>query len=318
MLLPCTLLALFPSSNGSIVYAFRPAFAFTFLLTACQARCFTAKISTKEENSSNSNSSTHHKQAGTCSSSGEEEWQDDDFELSALVKQRNSKNRVQRINVRSNSSSNNNCHRKQGGSSSSSDKQEWLDNSFELPLVKRRDAKSKAHKAGRQQKSAGRLDSIKAESRPRRRGDNKARPAAAAAAAASTRVTGARDMPRLALAAVKDEILSCDSDPWSVERFEGSDSEEEEVEAGRCSKETVLFSLDSSLEGILVGDKRRRGKRRSRAAEDDAHRDTRSRHFSPMMPVSGGLSCNGEGLVCFCQRFFRCFVVVSGRWEDKK
>lgn len=56
-------------------------------------------------------------------------------------------------------------------------------------------------------------------------------------------------------------------------------------------------SLDSSVEGILVGDKRRRGsgrgKRDARAAEDNAHRSSRSRHLSPMIPVSGGFGSHG-------------------------
>ena len=61
----------------------------------------------------------------------------------------------------------------------------------------------------------------------------------------------------------------------------------------------MLLSLDSSVEGILVGDKRRRGsgrgKRGARAAEDNDHRSSRSRHLSPMIPVSGGFGNYGEG-----------------------
>lgn len=49
-------------------------------------------------------------------------------------------------------------------------------------------------------------------------------------------------------------------------------------------------SLDSSIDGILVGDKRRRGKGRgkrgARTVEENAHRSSRSRHLSPMIPVS--------------------------------
>ena len=41
-----------------------------------------------------------------------------------------------------------------------------------------------------------------------------------------------------------------------------------------------------------MGDKRRRGsgrgKRGARSAEDNAHRSSRSRHLSPMIPVKGG------------------------------
>jgi len=61
--------------------------------------------------------------------------------------------------------------------------------------------------------------------------------------------------------------------------------------SGQPSAE-VKLSLDSSVEGILVGDKRRRGssrgKRGARVAEDNAHRSSRSRHLSPMIPVSDG------------------------------
>lgn len=47
-----------------------------------------------------------------------------------------------------------------------------------------------------------------------------------------------------------------------------------------------------------MGDKRprgsSRGKRGARVVEDNAHRSCRSRHLSPMMPVSGGFVRNGE------------------------
>lgn len=36
-----------------------------------------------------------------------------------------------------------------------------------------------------------------------------------------------------------------------------------------------------------MGDKRRRGKRGARTVEDSAHRSSRSRHLSPMIPVAG-------------------------------
>lgn len=59
----------------------------------------------------------------------------------------------------------------------------------------------------------------------------------------------------------------------------------------------IKLSLDSSAEGILVGDKRRRGSGRgkggARVAEDTAHRSSRSRHLSPLVPVSGGLVKHG-------------------------
>lgn len=56
----------------------------------------------------------------------------------------------------------------------------------------------------------------------------------------------------------------------------------------------VKLSLDSSAEGILVGDKRRRGKRGARTVEDSAHRSSRSRHLSPLIPVSGGFVKHGR------------------------
>lgn len=47
-----------------------------------------------------------------------------------------------------------------------------------------------------------------------------------------------------------------------------------------------------------MGDKRPRGssggKRGARAVEDNAHRSSRSRHLSPMIPVSGGFVRHGE------------------------
>lgn len=65
---------------------------------------------------------------------------------------------------------------------------------------------------------------------------------------------------------------------------------------GTISRE-VSVSLDSSVEGILVGDKRRRGsgrgKSRNRGTEDLAHRSSRSRHLSPLIPVSGGFGGQG-------------------------
>lgn len=54
------------------------------------------------------------------------------------------------------------------------------------------------------------------------------------------------------------------------------------------------LSLDSSVDGILVGDKRRRGKRGARTVEDSAHRSSRSRHLSPLIPVAGGLVKHGQ------------------------
>lgn len=43
-----------------------------------------------------------------------------------------------------------------------------------------------------------------------------------------------------------------------------------------------------------MGDKRRRGKRGARTVEESAHRSSRSRHLSPMIPVSGALVRHGQ------------------------
>lgn len=72
-------------------------------------------------------------------------------------------------------------------------------------------------------------------------------------------------------------------------------------------RETPSSPLDSSLEGILVGDKRRRGSGKSKkgahgAAEDNAHRNSRSRHLSPMIPVSSRFENHGTRRLYLCAR----------------
>lgn len=76
-----------------------------------------------------------------------------------------------------------------------------------------------------------------------------------------------------------------------------------------CAAAYVSLTLDSSAEGILVGDKRRRGgKRDARATEDSAYRSSRSRHLSPLIPVSGGFAT--QGAIILRPFFIACRVIM--------
>ncbi|CAM9445984.1 unnamed protein product, partial [Hapterophycus canaliculatus] len=215
-----------------------------------------------------------------------------------------------------------------GGDISSSDEEEWRDDGMDF--TKRFSAKGRGnggsgrdgHVKRETKEPCGRRSKLEADGRNRRRrqGDNEATRAVAVPATRGkksddrdTRAAAAADTA--SRAAKGDGLLSDGLGSARSERSHGEDVEEfdeggEEqdlaevclappplLSPGGPTSAEVKLSLDSSAEGILVGDKRRRGSGRgkggARVAEDTAHRSSRSRHLSPLVPVSGGLVKHG-------------------------
>eukprot|EP00903_Cladosiphon_okamuranus_P011726 g11026.t3 len=201
--------------------------------------------------------------------------------------------------------------------SSSSGEEEWRDD--DMDFTKRDDESSPSNvnsinintTESKAKRAAGNRPTARVDGR-RRKGDGKAARAAAAPSARGTR-RSAREKTRAtpAARAKAGDWLAKSSGAGRVEgpagggdmdELEDSEGGEDAVERGPlplpllspggATSAEVKLSLDSSVEGVLVGDKRPRGssggKRGARVAEDNAHRSSRSRHLSPMIPVSGG------------------------------
>ncbi|CAM9154423.1 unnamed protein product, partial [Scytosiphon promiscuus] len=210
------------------------------------------------------------------SSSEEEEWRDDgmDFTKRASVKSRGNGSSGRRSNPK---------------------EEEWRDHG--LDFTKRSSKKDSGdsgdgHAQREAEEASSKPSNPKAHGRRRRKGGNEA----------VRTVAG-------------DGLFSDGSCSAHGERSHGEDVEEGDgseqerdfeelcpappplLSPGGPTSAEIKLSLDSSAEGILVGDKRRRGSGRGkgglRVAEDTAHRSSRSRHLSPLIPVSGSLIKHG-------------------------